>query len=118
MYLKHQMKASLEYFVDKVDKPLVKAIVLLARRYPEPTHENVLHPNSHILLDVRDEFRKSWAFGLRGLLFEALFKLLIVKYEQSPQYRNILDWILKELFESNWKPFNPNRQMICWKGER
>ncbi len=115
MFLKYQMKEGLAYFIDKVDKPLVKAIVFLAGRYPDPTHETVLHPNSHRLLDIRDKFLRCWDFGDRNPLFLALFKLLVVKYEQSPQYRNVLDWFIGEI-PPDWKPFNVNRQMRCWKG--
>lgn len=115
--LKHQMKDAIDYFVEKVDTPLAKAIIFYARRYPEPTRENCMYPNSLRLLDMRDKFREQWDFRGRQPLFEALWKLLIVKYEHSPQYRNVLDWVLM-MIPDDWKPFNPNRQMMCWKGDK
>lgn len=116
MFLKQLMKENLDYFMSKVDAPIAKTIIFYAKRYPEPTRENCMYANSLRLLDLRDKFRKQWDFGGRQPLFEALWKLLIVKYEQSPQYRYLLDWVLMMIPE-DWKPFNLNRQMKCWKGD-
>lgn len=105
-----------DYIIDKVNAPLTKAIVILARRYPEPVREGegkVVHPNSLRLLDFRDEFRRCWK---NRPLYEALWRLAIVKYEHSPNWRNMLDWLFMMASNSNWKPFNPNRQMTTWKG--
>ena len=115
VYLKHQMKDAIDYFVERVNKPLVKAIVLLGERYPEPTRENTLHPNTHRLLDIRDKFFECWEVEARASLLKVLFRILIVKYEHSPTWRNMFDWFLKEM-PDDWKPFNPSRQMKCWKG--
>ena len=114
MYLKHRMLEARDYFIERVNDPLVKGIVKLAGRYPEPTRENCLHPNSIILLDIQDEFFQHWDLENRTPLVKAVFRILIVKYEHCPAYRNMLDWLLKELLEREWKPFNPNRQMRCW----
>ena len=115
-YLKNQMKEQIDHFVKKVNEPLIKANVTLALRYPEPTHENVLFPNSHRLLDMRDKFFECWDVGgARKPLFEALWRILIVKYEHSPPYRNMLDCIIM-MIPKDWKPFNYSRQMRCWKG--
>ncbi len=115
MFLKNEMKEGFDYFVEKVNQPLVKAIIILAGRYPEPTHENCLHPNTHILLNLRDEFFRCWDTGWREPLFRALWRVLIVKYEHSPTYRNMLDWVLMMLQKTAWKSFNPTRQMRCWR---
>jgi len=116
VYLKHQLKNSLEYTINSVDKPLAAAITMFAKRYPEPTHENVLHPNSHILIDIKNAFNENWDMGTRRQVFNSIFKVVIVKYEQSPQYRNILDWVIMMIMKTRWKQFNPNRQMKGWKG--
>ena len=116
MFLKHQMRDNLNYFVKKVDAPIAWLVISYAERYPEPTHENVMYHNSHILLNIRDEYFKKWDMGSRTPVFKSLWKLLIVKYEQSPQYRYALDWFLMMIPE-DWKPFNPVRQMMCWKGD-
>ncbi len=116
MYLKHLMKENLAYYIPKVDTPIAWLIVRYAKLYPEPVREELLHPNSIRLFDVWQEFLKHWDFGFRQPVFDALFKLVIVKYEQSPQYRNVLDWVFMMVTE--WKPFDFTRQMLCWKGDR
>ena len=116
-FLKHQVNIDMrDYIIEKVNKPLLEVIIRLAGRYPEPTYGNVLHPNSHILLDIRERFFKDWAPGDRSPLCEALFRVVIVKYEHSPNWRNWLDWLFMMIQKSSWKPFNPNRQMPLWKG--
>ena len=104
------------YFIEKVNEPLVWLIILYARRYPEPTHDNVVHPNSHILLDIREKFFECWKTKPRTPLYRALFRLVIVKYEHSATYRCMFDWMLMMIEKSGWKKWNPNRQMACWKG--
>ena len=108
------MKDGIDYFVKKVNEPLAKVMVLIANRYPEPTRENCQHPNSILLLDTRDEFFECWETNSRKPLFEALWRVLIVKYEHSQNYRNMMDWLILKL--KNWKPLNPSRQMPTWKG--
>ena len=112
MILKHKMRNNLPYYIKWVDKPIACLIVFWAKKYPEPKREELLHPNSRILFDIWQEYPKHWTFGIRNLVFDALFKLAIVKYEQSPQYRNVADWVLMMI--ENWKPFNFDRQMKGW----
>ena len=116
MLLSEVMKKKYDYFIEEVNEPLVKAITILVRRYPEPTHENVLYKNSHRLLDIRDEFFRCWDTRGRHKLYEALWRVVIVKYEHSANYRNFIDWTLMMIQASGWKPFEPDRQMELWKG--
>ena len=102
------------YVIDKIKKPLMEAIVTLVQKYPEPTRENCLHPNSHILLDIRDKFLEYENNPSRKPLFEAAFKLLIVEYEHDPYYRYRFDWFLEQIMESDWKP-REIRDEQCWK---
>ena len=116
--LKHIVNSDLrDYFIEKVNEPLVKAITILGGRYPEPTKENCLHPNSIRLLDIKDEIFRCWDLhGRNRILVNALFRIVIVKYEHSPNWRNLLDWLFMMVEQSGWKPFNPNRQMYLWRG--
>lgn len=110
-------KVNRDYFIEKVNEPLVRAITLLANRYPEPTRINCYHPNTHRLMDMEDKFFEHWDFErARNPVIRALFKMLIVKYEHSPAWRNMLDWAIREI-PDDWKPFDTSRQMQCWKGE-
>lgn len=90
--------------MDKVKKPLMKAIVTLVGRYPKPTRENCINPNTYILMDIRDKFLECESNPSRKALFEAAFKLLIAEYEHDPYYRYRLDWVLEQLMESDWQP--------------
>lgn len=106
-----------DYFIEKVNAPLVWFIIKYANRYPEPTHENVVHPNSQILLELKDKFFECWHTRPRTPLYMALWRVVIVKYEHSATYRYMLDWFLMMVQKSNWKHWNPNRQMACWRGK-
>jgi len=85
----------------KVNKAMLKAIILLANRYEEPTHENVLHPNSHILLDIRDKFLEYETNPSRRELFCAVFRVVIHKNE-DPYYGRRLDWLIEMIANSDW----------------
>ena len=114
-----------KYIADKVKKPLMKAIATLAQRYPDPTRENCIQPNSQILFDIRDKFfeyednpahpdsKKHPYFG-REWLFEAAFKILIAEYEHDPYYRWRFDWMLEEINKREWLP-RSRIPMECWK---
>jgi len=116
-YLKHIVNSDQrDYFIERVNAPLAKAIVILGGRYPEPTKENLLHPNSQRLLEWWIEFNQVWNLPKRlKLLTDALWRVLINKYEHSPNWRNLLDWVFMKARATNWKPFNPNRQMTLWR---
>ncbi len=106
-----------EHYI-KVNNLFAKCIIFYAKKYPEPTRENCRHPNSHRLIDLRDDFRDNWEFSGRQELFLALFKIVIDKYEHSPNWRYVLDRVIMLIMKSGWKPWNPNRQMPCFKGDR
>jgi len=120
MLLKHIINSEKrEYYIKEVNAPLWKDIITLGKRYVEPTHDNVVHPNTHRLLDWRDEFYQVWdlPIGFKWVT-EAIWKVVINKYEHSPNWRYLLDWVFMKAGATNWKPFDINRQMRCWKGER
>lgn len=102
------------YVIDKVKKPLMKAIITLVNRYPDPTRENCLRSNSQILFNIRDKFFEFENNKGRKALFEAAFKLLIAEYEHDPYYRYRFDWVLEQLMDSDWKP-RQMRKEHCWK---
>lgn len=103
------------YFMEKVNKPLEKAIVILGNRYPEPTKLSCIYPNSHRLLDIRDKFFEYENNRLKRALFSVLFKILIVKYEHSPYYSGRFDWFIEEINKSGWKQRALNHPTQCWK---
>jgi len=119
MLLKHIINShKRDYIIEKANKPLAKAIIILAGRYDKPTHENVVHPNVHLLLDIEEEFFKCWDTRGGTPLYRALFRIVEVKYEHSPNWKNFLDWAIMMIEKSKWKRWDPNRQMSLWKGEK
>lgn len=118
-----------QYVIDKVKAPLMKAILSLAKRIPEPTEENTINPNSHILMEIRDKFleyeenpshpdKKNHPLDGRDHLFKGAFDLLIAEYEHDPYYRYRFDWFLEELVEmvigGYWRPRPPEHPLTHW----
>lgn len=112
--LKHIINTDKRDYIIGINEALAKVIVFYAGKYDKPTHENVVHPNTHRLLDLEEEFFRCW--DAKSAIYRALFRLVQVKYEHSPNWRNFLDWFLMKV-ENNWKPFNIHRQMPLWKGD-
>ncbi|KKL20728.1 hypothetical protein LCGC14_2452550, partial [marine sediment metagenome] len=93
LYSHQMLRGSMrDYIIDQVKKPLMKAIIVLANRYPEPTRENCINSNSHILLDIQDEFLTYEDHKGRRDLFKAIFRILIGEYEHDPYYHYRFDW--------------------------
>jgi len=118
--LSHVMLRGLmrDFVIDKVKKPLRKAIITLANRYPLPTRENCLNQNSHILLDKRDEFLSYEGNSSPSKLFAALFRIFIAEYEHDPYYRSRINWLIEELVEETldgkWLPRGKDRPINHW----
>ena len=121
--LSHIMLRDLRgYVIDKVKKPIKKAITILANRYPQPTKENTLNPNTHILLDIQDRFFQHETLPERKEMFRAIFKLFIAEYEHDPYYRSRINWVIEELVEATmdgkWLPRGANRPINYWKEDK
>ena len=107
-----------QFIVEKVKAPLYKAITTLAMRYPEPTKENTVFPNTRIRLEVRDEFFKHFNNDGRKPLLEAAFRILICECEHDGAYEFIHDWYITELLKRGWKPTKRGFPMWrYWKGK-
>lgn len=104
-----------DYVIDKIKKPMMERIISLVSKYPEPTRENCLHPNTQKLLDIRDKFFEYENLAGRKPLFEAAFKLLIIEYEHDPYYRWRFEWLLEEINKSGWLPRKEGRPLSHWK---
>ena len=94
-----------------------KALIWFAKRLPEPTRENVIRPNSKVLLDMRDEFFKCEDNGGRHELFEAIWKIFIVEYEHDIYYSNRIDWLVEQAVNRGWHPRPCGHPNTCWKEE-
>ena len=89
------------------------AIIAYVRTLPEPVLNNpkrgqavIDWPNSRILMEKRDKFLKYCLF--KRPLWRAVWKILIVKSDYDPAYRDAGQFILEELVEAilhgDWKP--------------
>ena len=104
-----------QYVIDKIKRPLVNAITILASRYPEPTKDHTSLARTHILLDIQDKFFKHEDNPSRDALFRALWRMFIVEYEHDPYYRYRIDWVIEELRKSNWEDSPTAHETSCWK---
>ena len=104
-----------KYIIEKVKAPLLKVIISLAKRLPEPSKENTLHPNSQKLLEIRERFFNCEENPGRRELFDAIWKIAIVEYEHDPYYRYRIDWVLEQIFASDWSPRPVGHPLVYWK---
>jgi hypothetical protein len=116
------LKEKRDYFIGQVKAPLMKAMVVLANRYPEPTLDNVDTQNDKVWVRVFDEFLSLEDNPGRFPLFKAIKKLFIGEAHHDPYYRDrihvILELWLDEVLKGNWKPRSLDHPESCWKGEK
>ncbi|KKN72892.1 hypothetical protein LCGC14_0405960 [marine sediment metagenome] len=104
-----------QYVIDKIKKPLMKAIVTLAMRYPEATKDHTLLPKTHILIDIQNKFFEYENNKGRDALFRAMWRMFIIEYEHDGYYRDRIDWVIEEIVKSGWG-IRPIRFPVkCWK---
>ena len=115
--IKEMLHHQRQFIIDKVKAPLLKAIITLARRYPEPTKENLIFRNSHIRLEIKDYFFKHFNNDGRKLLLEAAFRILIDECEHDGFYEFIHDTYIVELLKRGWQPTQRGFPMYrYWNG--
>jgi len=113
--LKHEVNAwNRQYYIDKVNAGLLKAIITLGNRYPEPTMDNVLHPNSKILVGLMEKYFEYEGNGRIRAAIKAALRIIICKIEHSPNYRDRASWFVEELKKSDWKPRSYNHPVNLW----
>lgn len=73
------------------------------RNIPEPTKENTWHPNSHRLIEWRDEFfRHCYLEHVRLRYLRLIINFVIIIYDYDPPYRMMIDWWAKQMKIQNW----------------
>ncbi len=92
-----------------VIKPLIlKAFAFVRDNLEEPTIENTWHPNSHIIIEIRERFKErnihnaTTPKDLRARAYLGMLNLAIAVYEFDLFYRERIDWAVKKLRESDW----------------
>jgi len=113
--LKHEINNyRRQYYIDKVNAPLFKAITILGNRYPEPTVDNVLHPNSKRLVEILNEYVEFEAHKRIKQVVMAVARVVISKMEHSPPWRDRIFFFAEKLREGEWKPRALNHPERDW----
>lgn len=93
------------FMIHAIKIPLIKIASLIASKLPEPTKENTWHPNSHNLIEIRDEFFKHcFLEEARLKLIRVIFNFVIIIYDFDPPWRMMIDWVREEANKKEWKP--------------
>ena len=110
------LQSKRQHIIDKVNAPLLKDIITLARELKiEPTKQNTHLPNSHVLIDAFDELFLSLRPG-REPLFRAMRNLTVYKHESDPFYQNAMNIFLELLVEAILKGEWAPRPLACLPG--
>ena len=120
MLLSYQMLRVNREAIIKVKDGLIKALVQLALGYPKPVPENVLHPNTKILIEIWDKFFEYENNKGRVSLFRAIRKIMLCEYEHDAYYRHRIDWFIEQVVKAvqsgRWYPrYHDERKSECWK---
>ena len=86
-----------QFFIDVVQAPLLNAIVRYGTKYPVPTHSNVKKVNSHLYIDLFEEFETYNT--ARESLIASFKRVFIGKYEVDDWYAERIDWFLFRLHQ-------------------
>lgn len=103
------------YFIQKVKKPLMKALVVLSRRYPQPTKENTGNIISHSILEIFQEFHER--NSARPDMMRGAERVFVDEVEHDRVYYDMFNWILEQvilkILEGKWGL--RNNKMLYWK---
>jgi len=111
-------KGAMRHFIAiLIKKWLLEVVVILAKKYPFPTEQNVWHPNARILLDTLNLFRECEKNQGRLRLFEAVFRIVIDEYQRHTFYRGRIDRVVAKIKESDWLPPS-TKPMSFWEEAR
>jgi hypothetical protein len=113
--LKHDVNAHRrDYFIEKVNAPLLKAVTILGNRFPEPTMENVVHPNSKRLIKILAKYSMFEGNWRVKAVVMAVARVVISKLEHSPNWRDRISFFAEELRAGEWKPRSFNHPQFDW----
>ncbi len=94
------------FMIHAIKKPLMVVAGLILDKMPTPTKETTWHPNSHNLIDLRDDFF-THCVGLaeeRLRVIRCVFNFVIILYDFDPPWRWMMDFVLEKALLKEWKP--------------
>lgn len=107
------------YVIKKIKEPLMKILILVAKRLPPVTKENTNFKNTHTLIDIFDRFFELENNHGREEMFRAAFKLFLAEIEHDIYYRDRFNWFIEEIIKAilrgDWEERTNGHPMICWK---
>ena len=113
--LKHEINSNRrQFYIDKVNAPLLKAVTILGNRYPEPTADNVLHPNSKRLVEVLTKYARFEGNERVKKIILSVARVVIDKLEHSPNWRDRISFFAEELRAGEWKSRSYNHPEHDW----
>ena len=113
--LKHEINAwHRDFYIEKVNAPLLKAITILGNRFPEPTIDNVLHPNARRLIEIKEKYAQFEGDNRVKQIVMAVLRVVISKLEHSPNWRDRIGFLADELRDGEWKPRSYNHPEHEW----
>jgi len=89
-------------------------IFLKARKFPEPTRENIKKESSHIWMDIFDEYFEYEKCERVKEIINAFRKVLIGLNEHSSPYTDRFGWFVKRIQEKGWKPLPAHKPYDWW----
>ncbi len=108
------------YMVSKVKKPLMDSLIKGSKLFPEATRENTYNHNTHVLMDIFDEFFKHYYNPNRKPMMEAAERVTLAEIEHDIHYAWILNYFAERIHDKinsgDWLLNEPGFPMKgCWK---
>jgi len=83
-------------------KALIEAMKLFVKTFGLVTKEKTILRNTHILIDIRDQFNQHYYNPSRIEMMQAGWELLLSEYEHDSHYRWLFNWLIRKIQESDW----------------
>ncbi len=87
-----------QYVIDKCKAPLWELLIMITKRWPEPTRQNCHHPHTLVWFDIWDKFLAMEDNPSRNSLFRALRKIWLVACEDKLGWWSHIRGIKKACF--------------------
>ena len=113
-----------EYVIERIKKPFEKSVIngvkLFHLAFGRVTKETTTKHNTHVILDLKEEFDRHFINLDKKELFDAAWEGLAFENEHDPVYEWIFNWLVTRIAEEkakgNWIPMPLEfPQEGCWK---
>lgn len=105
---------------EPIEKTLIKSVRLFIRIFGEARKETTIRHNTHVVLDLKEEFFKHYINPTKMELMKAAWQLLAFEIEHDSHYEWLFNWLVDRVAEEkargNWvsKPAE-FPQENCWR---